>query len=220
MPAPVPVSVPALVPVPMATAAAVVAKAKRARIPPVIVSGREGLDAPHTVPNWKMNLAPLDVDGTLPTTPVRCHQCLAAGHTKRRCPLQYCTLCDMYSHSSKYCYRKTGMPCKAPRIHVHSRKQHTAKWRKKERPQSHEQVFATHAAHAARTAHDHKKPFSGFASSAFTVSRAAAYTAAAMRKRKSLTPPLDGPVDDGLPRTNNLSDAAPIHQPEDDAQHQ
>jgi len=45
---------------------------------------------------------------TIHTTPVRCHHCLAVGHMHKYCPLRYCRLCDMYSHTAKQCFRNQG----------------------------------------------------------------------------------------------------------------
>jgi hypothetical protein len=58
---------------------------------------------------------------TTPVTlcPVKCYACLSLHHTQKICPLRFCKLCEVYSHTAKECLNA------APPI----MKAHTESWR-------------------------------------------------------------------------------------------
>ena len=58
---------------------------------------------------------------TTPVTlcPVKCYACLSLHHTQKICPLRFCKLCQVYSHTAKECLSAAPPPSKP----------HTKSWR-------------------------------------------------------------------------------------------
>lgn len=87
-----------------------VRKAKKT-LPTRVVRGREEVRIPATAITFNGSAQKRQYTSLatppIHTVPVRCHHCLAAGHMHKYCPLRYCRLCDMYSHTAKQCFRNT-----------------------------------------------------------------------------------------------------------------
>lgn len=76
-----------------------------------ILKGRDMVTIPHSASLFNMGgkkrrYEALNTSASIiHTNPVRCHHCLAPGHMHKYCPLRYCRLCDMYTHTAKQCFR-------------------------------------------------------------------------------------------------------------------
>lgn len=75
-------------------------------MPPVqITRGKENI---MLAPNTRTSFLPTPNAGSkgLPTSRVRCHNCLASGHTSTACPLRFCARCNLYGHTRRQCTRQ------------------------------------------------------------------------------------------------------------------
>ena len=73
-----------------------------------IVRGKEDIVLAPTM-RTSFLPAPQTTSTDLPTTRVRCHNCLASGHTSAACPLRFCARCNLYGHTCRQCtQQKSG----------------------------------------------------------------------------------------------------------------
>jgi hypothetical protein len=98
----------------------------------IIIYGRDTLRLPPPVHGRApppLHTTPIGERGLEPMT-MRCHCCLGAGHTQRYCPLKYCRLCEMYTHTARHCFRANNSDTKFRHANTSSAPKETGpKWR-------------------------------------------------------------------------------------------